>query len=402
MLRSRVHIPTALCLFVLCCQSPSRAGSIDKDIAYQLAIRATNRLAQDQEDPEGQFLLSAAGRINPRSKTYLLTSGLIQRGLKPEPMKKGVSERELTTALLKRAVQLQERYQRRKDDTELAAQCALYYGLVEYFQPKNRTVILGVMWLRSHGVETDLGELLSVPVPRRPGVIDPLRSRASLYLPLDADEVLALPAKRVRAESEDDPVFVKGKSGEALQVRRRGDAAGIVAVEGKDLLPRQQGTIAFWFRPLKAYGKGQSHAFFWFCGDEATRYYLWGFAREGSFLVQRTPLPGRGGNDKVTFGSSLTTPSGRAATSWAERWHHIAVTWAPGQPARSYHDGEPFASFDGPWGLPEDAPAFTTLIIGWVDGKARYDHNQPAEALIDDFLVFPEALPEREIRELAR
>ena len=378
--------------------SPARSAKrerIDKDIAYQLAVHAANGLAEGAKDPEGLVLLQAAGKINPRSKTYLLTHGLVERGLKPDTVTPKVAISRLLSVMVERADVLRGQRARKGGEAGLAELCALYYALAHHFQPKNRRAILGLKEMKSYGVETDLGTILGAEVRAAGEVTHPIKKRASLYLPLDEDNIVALPRSGVKLEWEGPPaVFEEGRQGQAWKCVSDGSSSRMLTLSGKDLLSHEQGTVCFWFCPVAEFGADRRYCFLWTDSSNQPRHGLFMYVERGAEFGfgDKTGIPG------TAFDFQKTA---RRAGWPKPQWYHVALSWEKdGKPALQLN-AEPVEPFED-WSVWLDVDA-SQVRIGSVPPNHRFDgRNGCADSLIDELLVFRKPLTDREIRKLYR
>ena len=140
-------------------QPKMELAEVDRNIAKYAAIWATNRLATDLDDSEGLVLLRLAGCLTPESNTVLLTLALLEREKKPEVLTSDVTEEKLLDVMTSRAAKLYAKAAGKNDNAGRLS--LLYLKVAERFRPEDKTVILGLMKLRTKGFEGGLDELLN-------------------------------------------------------------------------------------------------------------------------------------------------------------------------------------------------------------------------------------------------
>ena len=161
-MRARAFVGLAV---VLALPAASLGRSIDRDIAKYAAITGTNRLAKDTEDAKGLLLLRLATKLRPKYDRALLPQAMLEKGMPLETTPTKVSEKKLIDVIVQRAEQL--RAEEAPKDAGSAKLAMLYFRVAEAFRPTDKDVMLGIMKLRTDGIEHGLEELLETGVSIR-------------------------------------------------------------------------------------------------------------------------------------------------------------------------------------------------------------------------------------------
>ncbi len=152
----------AVAVVMLAVSLPTDAKSnrpIDVEIAEYAIKIGGNRLVKKASDGKGLTLLRLGGIIQPKSKDYLLLTAKLERGIKFGPAKCSVSEVKLLSVIASRAKKLGAIDPKKNSE---AAQLALAYFLVlERFQPRTDSVLLGLQQLKAEGVQGELDDVLN-------------------------------------------------------------------------------------------------------------------------------------------------------------------------------------------------------------------------------------------------
>ena len=153
-LRFALLLALAAAIPAFAARRKKKKESLDLQIARYAAIIGTNRLAADSQDPRGLALIGLAKKLSPLSEIALLTTGYLERGMKPKPIKTKVTEEKLIEVMVKRAEALRITYLPKNE--KVGELCLMYYRVAEECQADKLEVPFGIMKLKVAGIEGDL------------------------------------------------------------------------------------------------------------------------------------------------------------------------------------------------------------------------------------------------------
>lgn len=152
-------------------------------------------------------------------------------------------------------------------------------------------------------------------------------------------------------------------------------------------VPRNSGTIEYWFSPLYDSSDTRIHPSLMGISDRFD-YTIMYLTKSGNSLTF-------GIDDGPIWHTATWTPS---TPLWiAGSWHHIAMTWGAPATTTLYFDGQPVASNPYAGGLftlnGYDATGLGNLYLSGVTGNVTYSHN----ATIDQLRIYDYARSPQEI-----
>ena len=132
---------------------------VHEQIAGYAAIIGNNLLAQDIRDEHGLLLVRFARALKPTGNTALLAMGLVERGKNPDPVATQVTEAKLYSVIADQGHAL--RLREWPSNAKAGRLALLYYRMAERARPDDAKIMLGLMKLRVHGLESDLERALA-------------------------------------------------------------------------------------------------------------------------------------------------------------------------------------------------------------------------------------------------
>lgn len=211
----------------------------------------------------------------------------------------------------------------------------------------------------------------------------------SFHLAFDQNLESSGPQKVLPFSRKGEPVFVPGRTGQAL---RTGTRDSYLIYRAGNNVRGEEGTVSLWVRPQWDSNNTNFHT-------------LWNLHGNGRFMLYRAD------SKKLIFlyrGKGLTDQQFNTLVAstedWkANEWHHVAATWRAGQ-VRLFVDGVlKRETTDIQLVLPEVTPT-SDFFIGdaYHPGYAiQRGYSGMADTDLDDFKLFSRALSAQEIALLA-
>lgn len=212
--------------------------------------------------------------------------------------------------------------------------------------------------------------------------------RPSLYLPLDAAALTAFPTAHVHVTVRGTPVFVEGRRGQALAVDARG---AWLELAGTNLVDPEQGTIAFWMRPLDSPHPGASRRTFLslLAPQNPDCAHFVGLYPDGSayFLTEK---------DGVWLDSHFNFAWWKQPAWSTNIWHHLAVTWGTNQPVTFFVNGaKVFEQLNSRQSFSSQNAPIGRLVVG-----ANGSGADLADAALDDIAIYRDTLTAAQLQRL--
>ena len=181
---------------------------------------------------------------------------------------------------------------------------------------------------------------------------------------------------------------VRGRALDLSQIQEMG-----FALRGHEVLPWNQGTVEFWFRP-----KNWNNFFIgsdYFGRDVPSRELMRLVDVSGKKPVTLKPLRTVTGIKGGDHGAKV-----RWVKYHPGKWTHVVITWGGGMPAAVYLDGKPqeFGQVFIGWGGPQAAQALKAWKerTGGKDDGAHRLVFVKSGTLVDEFRVYPYAFESEE------
>lgn len=212
-----------------------------------------------------------------------------------------------------------------------------------------------------------------------------LKEKALLYLPMEKGNVMQLPKSGADLELlGGEPLFAKGKKGEALAIDSEGVSIKGIKIKGQNLFNGEQGTIAFWMKPLIAYNEGKGRHYF-FAARKNNGHFAYIISPNAGFYFQTV-------KDKKWISPHFNFRWWKKPSWSSETWYHLAITWGVGKETTFYVNGEPIHKEALDCGAKTVAPA---IFVGCGN-----DEKDQADALIDEFYIFSGIISKEDIAAL--
>lgn len=221
-----------------------------------------------------------------------------------------------------------------------------------------------------------------------------IKEKAILYLPMEKDNILNSPSSGVTLDLlGGKPVFNEGKKGQCLVIDDQGISIKGLKLSGSKLINGEQGTIAYWMKPLISYTSEKSRQYFLSAreylgnGNLGNGQYVYIDSPSGGFYFQTV-------KDKKWLTNHFNFRWWKKPQWSTETWYHIAVTWGTDAKTVFYVNGHPVHK-----GKKAGSSSAT------VDVKKIYigcsgSENKSANALLDEFYIFGDILNAEQIKSL--
>jgi concanavalin A-like lectin/glucanase superfamily protein len=218
-----------------------------------------------------------------------------------------------------------------------------------------------------------------------------LKEKALLYLPMEKDKILEMPKSGAEVKTlGDEPVFNKGKKGQGLVIDGEGISIKGLKITGSKLINGEEGTVAYWMKPLLSYTEGKSRQYFLAAreylgdGNQGNGHYIYIISPAGGFYFQTI-------KDKKWISPHFNFKWWKKPQWSTELWYHIAVTWGPKADTIFYVNG--VSVHKGKKGSSSVKFNAQTVYVGCSDSE-----KNPANALLDEFYIFGEILSQENIK----